>query len=126
MNDMYHEQIIEEARQPQFYGRLVAVEMTLEGKNASCGDEVTIFLKFARKDDPTSPIAVLSWEGQGCVISRAAMSVLAGKIIEQKMTLTEIKNLSETDLEELLGLPQISIGRIKCLVLGLRTLQSGV
>jgi nitrogen fixation NifU-like protein len=124
MSDMYQEQILEEAQSPQCFGEIEGAEKTVQGTNASCGDHVKIFLNFATPNDPTSPIVDISWTGQGCVISQAAMSVLAGKIKSEKLTLEQVTQLREQDLEELLGLSEISIGRIKCLLLGLRTLQT--
>ena len=120
---MYQEQILEEAQTPQCYGEMSQADQTLHGTNASCGDVVTIYLTFEQAGDQRTPIKSISWVGQGCIISRAAMSVLAGKINQEKLTLEQIRNLSETDIEKLLGLSEISIGRIKCLALGLRTLQ---
>lgn len=126
MNDLYQEQIIDEAREPQQYGQMPDADLTFKGVNASCGDQLSIFLKFAKKGDKTSPITDLRWQGQGCVISQASMSMLAGKIISHKMTLAQLQTLNESDLEKMLGIPQVSIGRIKCLLLGLRTLQSNL
>jgi len=122
MNDLYHEQLLEEARHPQHAGQLAAAELVLTGTNASCGDEVTIYLKFETFGDPLSPIIVLTWLGRGCVISQAAMSALARLINQRKVTLNELQKMTQNELEELLGLTEISLGRVKCLLLGLKTL----
>lgn len=126
MSDLYHEHILEEARDPQCQGVLPTPDQTLHGTNASCGDVVTITITFSEPGNPSSPISDIAWTGQGCVISQAAMSVLAGKIKAEHLTLAQVAALTESDLESMLGLSEVSIGRIKCLLLGLRTLQSKV
>lgn len=117
---LLYETLLDEARQPQHYGELATAELVLEGTNASCGDKVKIFVAF--EAGPESAITHLSWTGEGCVISQAAMSVLAEHIISQQLTLAEVARLTVSDLENLIGVTNISTGRIKCLLLGAKTL----
>lgn len=56
--------------------------------NPTCGDEVTLRLRLADDPDGGSPvIAELGWEGVGCSISRASLSVMndlvAGKSVRE-------------------------------------------
>lgn len=116
--ELYHELILEEARSPQNYGELAEADARIEGRNASCGDEVTIFLKL----DPTRKLVKqIGWTGQGCVMSQAAMSVLSGLLVGKP--LVEVQRLTRADLEAALGIDVLSVGRIKCVELGLKTLQ---
>jgi len=119
MDDLYQEIIIEEYRHPQHYGALEAPDLTLTERNSSCGDEMQITLKF----DADKNILDLKWRGEGCVISKATMSLLSDKILREHTTLQDIKKFQQSDLEELLGIHQISVGREKCLLLGLTALQ---
>lgn len=120
-DDLYQEIILEEFSHPQHFGVLEEPDATLPGINPSCGDALKIFVKL----DPTKKkITELRWQGEGCAISIAAMSVLAQKINTEQLSLQSIKRITQKELEKLLGLKGIASGRTKCLMLGLHTLQT--
>jgi nitrogen fixation NifU-like protein len=120
MSDLYQEIILEELKNPQHQGELTGEHVhTKHNVNASCGDEVTLFIRFEDNDQPIE----LKWQGTGCAISMATMSLLAEKINSEQMTKQQILELNEEDVLELLGLDQISTGRVKCMTLGLRTVK---
>jgi len=121
MNDLYQEVLIEEARHPQNFGQLADADTVLKERNASCGDDITIYLKLAADKDS---IIDLSWEGHGCIISQAAMSVLSAKIKADQLSLNDIAKLPTAEIEKLLGIEEISPGRLKCLLLGKQALVS--
>lgn len=117
--DLYQEAILEELRHPQNKGELADADVSLHETNASCGDDVTVFVKF---DDSGERVADVRWLGQGCAISQASMSFLSEKL--KGMTRLEVMALQQKDVEALLGLEQpIAYGRKKCLLLGLETVQ---
>ena len=112
MSDLYQEVIIEEFRHPQNYGQLPDADYVVRERNSSCGDEITIYLKVAADGQITD----VMWEGTGCAISMAAMSALSGQL--KNKTISDVKKLKQADIETLLGLTGISVGRVKCLMLG--------
>jgi nitrogen fixation NifU-like protein len=121
-NDLYHETILEELHAPQNNGELANHDVTLSETNASCGDAVTVFLKF---DGSGQKIQKISWQGMGCAISQAAMSLLSQKVIE--MENSAVLQLERKDMEALLGLEQpITYGRVKCLLLGLNAVKTAI
>ena len=122
MPDLYQETIIEEFKYPRNKGTLANADQVLHGENASCGDELTIYLKV----NVQNQIEQLQWEGNGCAISQAAMSLLSKYILSHQLTLSEIQNLNQETLLELLGLGEINPGREKCLMIALSTLQKAV
>lgn len=115
MSDLYQEVLLEEAKHPQNKGQLPESDLVLRQSNASCGDQIIIYLKI---DPQSQAITDLKWDGQGCIISQAAMSLLSQVILQHKLTLSQVTHYSQSDLEELLGIEDISPGRIKCLMLG--------
>lgn len=117
--DLYQEAILDELKQPQHKSVLADADVQVHETNASCGDEVTVFLKLS-PDKKT--ITELTWQGNGCAISQATMSLLAAEL--QGKAVAEVLSLQQADLEALLGLEQpIAYGRVKCLMLGLRAVQ---
>lgn len=117
---LYQETIIEEYKHPKNKGKIEDADLVLGGKNASCGDDVTIYLQF-KDADQSKPIIQLKWEGKGCAVSQAAMSVLSQIIIQKQLTIKQILKLSKKDLLENLGLETINPGREKCLMMGLES-----
>lgn len=120
MNDLYQEIILEEAKHPRNKGKIEKADVVLKGVNASCGDEVMIYLQLSSDRQQVSDI---KWEGQGCAISQSAMSLLSAKIKNKSLHSKEIQELTLSDILELLGLEEISPGRIKCATLGLSTVK---
>lgn len=119
MSDFYQEVILEAAQHPQNQGQLPDADHVVSEFNASCGDQLTLYLKV---DTNTGRITDLKWEGSGCVISQATMSELSAKIIVEQLTVAQVRALTVEDLEALLGIEAISPGRLKCLTLGLSAL----
>lgn len=121
--DLFRQLILEEARRPAHTGRLDDYDAKQAETNASCGDKVTVYVKSAVDDSGERYIQALKWEGSGCSISMAAMSLLAKKL--QGMTFTQLRDLSREDLEEWMGLEDgINPGRRKCIMLGMKTIQT--
>lgn len=118
MSTVYHEDLLEEAKNPNNFGDLAGADITTTNFNASCGDVITVSVKFA-VDQKTGEKVIqdIKWKGHGCIISQASMSVLSEKL--KGFPIAKIKDLSQETILEELGLEEISVGRVKCLLLGL-------
>ncbi len=120
--DLYQQTILEELKNPQNKGVIESADCTIHQTNASCGDDITVFINF---DKTKEKITEVSWTGNGCAISQSAMSFLSEKLLG--MQVAAVKELTQSDVEELLGLEEpISYGRVKCLMLGLSAVQKAV
>ncbi|WP_414838045.1 iron-sulfur cluster assembly scaffold protein [Candidatus Nanosalina sp. VS9-1] len=114
---MYRDEILDHYKRPRNEGRLdTAYEA--EGENASCGDDTHIFL-----DVEDGRIQDMKHETDGCAICTAAVSILSeelpGKDVE------EIEGLDSDWMLEELGI-EISPMRMKCAMLGLKTVQKAL
>jgi nitrogen fixation NifU-like protein len=83
MEQLYQQVILDHARAPHGHGLVPAPAGTVAGEshqvNPTCGDEVTLRVAMtpARADaDGAAVVDSVSWEGQGCSISQASVSVL--------------------------------------------------
>jgi nitrogen fixation protein NifU and related proteins len=114
MSNIYHEDLIDEANNPNNYGEMSSPDLISTNYNASCGDVISVSVKLS-EDKKT--IEDIKWKGQGCIISQASMSLLSEKI--KGLEVNKLKNLTKKEVLEELGLDEISTGRIKCLILGL-------
>ena len=103
--ELYKENILDNYKNPRNKRQLTTCSAKLHELNPVCGDEITMYLEI--KDNK---IVEASFEGHGCAISQASVSMLTEKI--KGMSLEEVKKLNEDDIQEMLGIP-ISINRIK-------------
>jgi nitrogen fixation NifU-like protein len=114
--DIYREIILDHAQHPRFPGVLEHPDIDHEEHNPLCGDRLRLTLKL----DENKRITEIAWDGEGCAISQASASMLSEEIIGK--TLDEIRDLDKDDIFELIGIP-LTINRVKCAMLSLKTLK---
>lgn len=120
MDDMYREIILEHYKHPHNAGTLEQADITHEDSNPLCGDRIRIDLAVA-----DGSVADIRFQGRGCAISQAAASMLTDEI--KGKTLDEVRAFSKDDMLDLIGIPlDKNPVRIKCALLALKTLKSGV
>ncbi len=132
----YNEILTEHNIHPEFKHDLADADIVLEGVNPSCGDD--IFLKLKLDGDVIADGAFI---GDGCAISQASADIMLGMIIGRKkeealhmgeIFLKMIKGEATDDeiesLEEASALRDIAHmpARVKCAVLGWRTLKEAL
>lgn len=117
--DMYRENILDHYKSPRNFGTLDKPDISHHEYNASCGDDLTFTVKL----DAERRVAEVKFTGRGCAISMAAASMLSERI--KGMSVEELHKLTSDDIFELLG-TEIGPGRIKCALLPLKTLMTGV
>jgi nitrogen fixation protein NifU and related proteins len=113
--EMYKENILDHYKNPRNKQEMERYSIKHTGHNPLCGDKITLFLKVKE-----GKVVDISFAGEGCAISQASASLLTEFV--QGKTLEEVKQLSEGDIYNLLGIP-ISHARQKCALLSLQTLQ---
>ncbi len=113
--DMYREIILDHARTPHHPGVLDPADFDHEEHNPLCGDRLRLTLKV----DENCVITDIAWDGEGCAISQATASMLADEIVGK--TLDEITKITKDDIFEMVGIP-LTINRVKCALLSLKTL----
>lgn len=116
--DLYAENILDHYRHPRHKTLVEGATVSHEEINTSCGDGVTVHLRF--KGDV---IDAIGWDGQGCAISQAGMSILADELAGK--TVGDIDVLSADSVKILLGVP-VGIRRAKCAFLGLHALKNAM
>ena len=116
--DVYAENILDHYRDPRNAGPLEGASVTWKEDNPSCGDEITINVLIEN-----DAITKISWEGVGCAISLAGMSMLSEEL--EGMSTTQVLELSKQDIYELLGVP-IGPRRFKCALIGLHTMKNAL
>jgi nitrogen fixation NifU-like protein len=129
LDALYQEVILDHYKHPQHKGLLSTYDSQVHHANPSCGDEIT--LNITLED---ASISSLSWDGVGCSISQASVSIMSdlviGKsvdearvILDSFVELMQSKGLKTGDaeiLEDAVSLAGVSKfpARIKCALLG--------
>src|SRR3972149_857502 len=122
LDDLYRELLLDHYRNPRNKGRLEQADVSVEGYNPLCGDEVQLMLDL---DDGV--IKDVRFLGRGCSISQASASMMTTAIKGQKVA--KVRHLIEAfrkmivdgkgadpelgDLEALEGISHMPV-RVKC------------
>lgn len=114
---MYRDEILDLYRNPRNEGEL-ETDCSSEGENPSCGDSTEIFVKVE-----DGKIKDVKHKTEGCAISTSAISILTEKI--KGMETEEVEELDSDWMVEEIGI-EISPMRMKCAVLGLKTVQKAL
>ena len=132
-DNFYDEVLLDHNLHPQHLHELPCATCSHAGMNPSCGDEITLHLRLQN-----GIIADASYTGVGCAISQASADIMLDLIIgktEQEalhlkslfsaMIAGEITEAELEELEEAGALQNIAKmpARVKCAVLGWRTLE---
>jgi len=119
VKNLYHALLIDHYKHPRNCFVLPDADFTSKEYNPSCGDMVHIFGCV----DNNSTIYAITFQGSGCVISQASVSLLTEKVKNMKLSL-----VLELDKDFMEGIIGVSLGpvRLRCALLGLVALQKGL
>ncbi len=116
LHELYPELVLEEVKNLQNRGKLSNADVSASEGVASCGDSATVYVQVK-----SGKIQQMTWEAEGCAISRAGLSVLS--VAVENQPIKKVEKWTIREMLPLLHLKQISPGREQCLMLGLRALQ---
>ncbi len=113
--DLYEQNILDHYRHPRNKGKMIKADASYHEINDTCGDEIFVSLEMM-----DNIIKQIKFEGHGCAISQAAISILSESLINK--TKKEVMILKFKDLKEQFGI-KVSERRHKCALLGLWAIQ---
>jgi nitrogen fixation protein NifU and related proteins len=99
-NDLYQQVILDHNKNPRNFRVIENAPLVCEGHNPLCGDHLTVYLDV----DANNTLTDLSFQGNGCAISKASASMmttyLKGKGIEEvRQIFSEFHNMVKGDLD---------------------------
>jgi nitrogen fixation protein NifU and related proteins len=118
--DIYKEIILDYYRNPRNFGRMDSFDIEAHDSNPLCGDEIGMQVKLGEG----SKIGEIMFYGKGCAISMASASMLTE--LAKGKPLEWVKDLSKEDVFGMLGNPELGPSRVKCALLGMKVLKTGV
>jgi nitrogen fixation protein NifU and related proteins len=71
LSELYQQVILDHNKKPRNFHKLDGANRTAEGYNPLCGDQLTVYMLM--EDEVVKDV---SFEGQGCAISKAAASMM--------------------------------------------------
>ncbi|MEK6919627.1 MAG: Fe-S cluster assembly sulfur transfer protein SufU [Thermoproteota archaeon] len=119
MSSIYSEIILDYYRYPRNKGQLSSPQVKAKDSNPLCGDVIEIQMEL----DSDSHVKDIRFNGQGCAISQASASMLT-ELVKGK-SLDEVRKISKEDILSLIG-GQLSAVRLKCALLSLKVLKTGL
>jgi nitrogen fixation NifU-like protein len=118
-DDIYQERIMDHYEDPFHRGTCDHYTHEHEANNPLCGDVIRVQLRIS----PDQKIEEAWFDGEGCVISQSAASMLMEKI--EGLTLDEVRRFSAQQMLELFG-SRLLPNRQKCCLLSWRVVQSAL
>ena len=129
LDNLYQEVILDHYKHPENKGLTAEYDAQVHHINPSCGDEITLNVTLAG-----SIVKSVTWDGLGCSISQASVSIMSGLMIGKDIAEAQIVfdnfvelmqskgsgNPDESILEDAVALAGVSQypARIKCALLG--------
>lgn len=138
LDELYKEVVLDHCRRPRNFGEMPDAEVHVHGDNPSCGDEITLHVKF----DANRDLGDVMFTGNGCSLCMASASMMTQKVKNKPRANAESlwKSLhgmltaqqEPTELDENLGDLQVLIGvrkfpmRVKCATLPWQALKQAL
>jgi nitrogen fixation NifU-like protein len=115
---LYTEKILEHARHPQKFGRVVDPDVQLEEFNPLCGDRIRVELRLANGGE----ILEARFSGEMCAIAKGSASILF-ESLEGRTVATAIAISDAEILESFRAIPK---NRIQCALLPISALKGAL
>ncbi len=116
--EIYQEMILEHYNNPNNCGYIENYDVAAKDSNPICGDEIEIRIKFDK-----GVINDIKFQGQGCAISQSSVDILIDLVRNNNVEF--VKDLTTENFIKILGI-ELSPLRLKCALLGLKTLKTAV
>jgi nitrogen fixation NifU-like protein len=129
LDNLYQEVILDHYKHPENKGLAASYDAQVHHINPSCGDEITLNLSLQG-----DKVSAISWDGVGCSISQASVSIMSSLVLNKKLEQTQIildnfvtlmqskgtGTPDESILEDAVAFAGVSQypARIKCALLG--------
>ena len=118
MRALYQQDLLDHYQNPRNFGLLLEYDFLSPLYNPSCGDSVTFSGRILQGE-----LAVITFEGKGCVLSVAMASKLTQYC--KNMSCQDVLKLSEETVFLLLAM-DLGFKRMQCGMLPIQAVQKGV
>lgn len=116
--DLQIETLLDHFENPRNHGEMPDADVHLQGGHSGCSDIVTVYLKL-----DGDRLEKISFLGEGCTISQAAMSIMTEEV--QGLRVEDIEMMDYNTISELIG-EELVKTRPRCANLGLDTIKAAL
>jgi len=122
--EIYKENLLDHYKNPRNKGTIKDANICHRELNPICGDEIKVYLKVEKNNKTKKEeIVDAKFEGHGCAISQASISMLTEKL--KGMNIKDVMKIDQEEILEMLGI-KIGIVRMKCAMLSLKAVHYGL
>lgn len=114
----YVDLLIDHYENPRHRGPVQDATVVMSGGNPGCGDVVTLYVTV---DPQSERITDIHFEGDGCTISQAGVSLITEEMVGK--TISEIEQTGYDVMIEMMGRDVVAT-RLRCATLALSTLKA--
>src|SRR3989344_6756325 len=106
-DEIYKENVLDHFKNPRNKGFLKGANIVHKELNPICGDEIKVYLKLQNNEKRKTKnedykIVDAKFEGHGCAISQASISMLTEKL--KDMNIKDIMKIGQEEVLEMLGI----------------------
>ncbi len=116
MDNLYRDELLDIVRESSTQRKIRKPDLVIESFNSLCGDKLTINIKL-----DGSEISDYGFEGNGCLISQASAYLLKDRLVGRN--LSEVKNMTDDEVLELLGIGRLSPSRLRCALMAINAIR---
>jgi nitrogen fixation NifU-like protein len=98
LDSLYQEVILDHYKRPQHKGLAATYDAQVHHVNPSCGDEITLNVTL-----DGDKVAAITWDGVGCSISQASVSILSDLLLGKSVSEAEVVLSNFTELMQSKG-----------------------
>ena len=98
LDSLYQEVILDHYKRPQHKGLAATYDAQVHHVNPSCGDEITLNVTL-----DGDKVAAITWDGVGCSISQASVSILSDLLLGKSISEAELVLNNFTELMQSKG-----------------------
>ena len=117
-DEIYHELILELARNPLNKGTPAVFDDKFIAQNRVCGDNLIFYISWDKAD----AVSEITWDGDGCALSVSSASLFSEYL--KGKTKSEIKKIKPAQILKLLKIKKLNPSRSKCAYLPLESFQN--
>jgi len=120
MDSLYREDILQLFKNPHNFGTMENADITITDTNATCGDEITIYIKLTPDKQRVKDVKYVCF---GCLVCITSSSIFTDMM--KGKTLAEVKQITFEEVNKTLKLPVVK-GKWNCCNLSIKAVERGL
>jgi nitrogen fixation NifU-like protein len=105
--------VLDHGRNPRNFGTPPMFDRAIGARTPGCGDDITVFVRFANAvADP--PLQAVAFDGEGCAVARASASLMTVALKDTRLSVARRLVATAVEFMEGAGSPDPALGECAC------------